>query len=106
MRSKVVRTNLSVAPLAGGATFTGTGWRAGSNLSRIALHVFTDQTGNVHIDGSRDGATWRAGPANAIAANTSLIVEQRLILPYVRVRLINGATPQTLLDLNVAFFEV
>jgi hypothetical protein len=57
--------------------------------------VFADQAGNIYIEQSMDGINWDLSTTYAVAANDGKGFKEELFGPYVRVRYVNGATPQT-----------
>lgn len=83
--------------LAGAATYTGTSRDVGvpRNFSFIRAFVYASHAGTFYIDVSVDGTTWRTGLTQAVTADTSYTLELKLVLRYVRVRYVNGATLQT-----------
>lgn len=83
--------------LAGGATFTGPAIDTsdpmnGSGHDRIGAVVNTDQAGNLFIDGSFDGSTWRQQGTIAAVVNGAADLSVPLRMRYYRFRYVNGAT--------------
>ena len=92
----------STTVLAASATFTGTTLDLGSNHA-FNLHralVFADQTGTLYLEQSRDNSTWRVTTTQAVTASTPIIIEERIIARYIRVRYLNGATLQGSFELQ------
>lgn len=98
-----VRTNLSTTPLAGSATFTSSAIKV-QRATAVAVAAFADVAGNVIIEQSRDGSTWRAPAQVAVNAGALTIVETKVVMPWIRVRYVNGATIQAAFDLNLTVF--
>lgn len=97
--------------LGGSATFTGTGRDAygvgtGAGVSEFVFFnatFNTDQTGTAYIDYSTDNATWSVSRTAALAANTPLALTTPIQAQFYRVRVVNGATPQTTLVVRSGF---
>ena len=77
-------------------------------MARFRVFATSDQTGNVFIEQSVDGTNWYVTKTAAIVAaapgNTSgsvaptgtvPVLEDLVVLPYIRAVYVNGATPQT-----------
>lgn len=62
----------------------------------ITGSIFADQAGTIHIEQSGDGTNWDVDTNYAVTANSGKGFSEQIILPYVRVRYVNGATPQTI----------
>jgi hypothetical protein len=100
----------SIAALAAGATFTGTG-RANSaaQYEFFAATAFADQAGTLFIDQSLDtGATYQPILSQAVAANGAANLVARVsgavgTATLYRVRYVNGATLQTVFRLSSGF---
>lgn len=65
--------------------------------------VFADQAGNIFIEQSMDGTNWDLSTTYAILANDGKGFKEDVFAPYVRVRFVNGATPQTAFRLTARF---
>src|SRR5688572_30165098 len=65
--------------------------------------VFADQAGSLIIEQSADGSNWDLQETIAVVANTGQGFKKDLYAPYVRVRYVNGATPQTVFRLTARF---
>lgn len=92
----------STTALAASASFTGATLDLGSNHA-FNLHralVFANQTGTLYLEQSRDGSTWYATTTQAVVANTPVIIEERIVARYIRVRYLNGATLQGSFELQ------
>jgi hypothetical protein len=109
--------NESTTPLGGSATFTGTAKDAiidspvesptaatgVSPYAQFRAYAFTDQAGTLRIDVSNDNTTFRTGATVAVTASAPFTLSVPVVARYFRVVLVNGATPQTLLNLNCGF---
>lgn len=105
MAGKILRGLLSETELGNAGTVSVT-MEVPSRVVKGALAVFADQTGTAFIDQSMNGSTWRATAATNIVASTLLVVEATLVMPYVRFRVLNGATPQTVFESAYAVWEL
>lgn len=65
--------------------------------------VFADQAGTLHIEQSMDGTNWDIDTSYTIAANDGKGFKEDIFAPYVRVRFVNGATPQTAFRITARF---
>lgn len=97
----MARVASTTTPLAGGAQ-----WPDASVISnylleaqeadRVTGSVFADQTGTLFIEQSPDGGQhWDVSQSIAVTASTGQAFSVEIVLPWVRVRYVNGATPQT-----------
>lgn len=97
----MARFNVSKTPLGNAGTVTldlGSGredWVVGM--------VFADQAGNIFIEQSMDGTNWDLSTTYAITASTGKGFKEDVYAPYVRVRYVNGATPQTVFRMTARF---
>lgn len=57
--------------------------------------VFADQPGNIYIEQSMDNVNWDLSTTYAVAASDGKGFKEEIFAPYVQVRYVNGATPQT-----------
>jgi hypothetical protein len=92
----------STTALAASGVFTGVTLNTGSQNSYL-MHkslVYTDQAGTLQLQQSRDGVTWRTTQSVAVAAATATVVVDPLVCQYCRVLFTNGATAQTVLELD------
>lgn len=92
-----IGTNSTITPLAGAATFTGTGELNPFPDSLISCYV--DVAGTIYADVSVDGTNWRNVSSYAIAAATHQLHVVTKGPHYFRVRLINGSGAQATLQL-------
>lgn len=84
----------TTTPLAGAGTIT----LGPSNTDRadnVSGVVFANQAGNIFIEQSGDNTNWDISTTYPVVASTAKIFSEPLYLPYVRIRYVNGATPQT-----------
>lgn len=82
------------APLAGNGTAT-IGPRNTNLADRITGAVFSNVGGTLHVEQSGDGTNWDVDDTVAVAAGVGTKFTLELVLPYVRLRYVNGATAQT-----------
>lgn len=88
------RIATSIVPLAANQT-----WDSGPLLSgladRITGSVFADQVGTIFIEQSGDnGNNWDIQTSYPIPANDGSGFSEEILLPWVRIRVVNGATNQ------------
>lgn len=88
----MARYGVTSTPLAGNGTVT-LNLQSGREDFVVGM-VFSDQAGNIFIEQSMDGTNWDESTTYAIAANDGKAFKEDLIAPFVRVRYVNGATPQ------------
>lgn len=82
-----------------------------SRHARVRGFAASDQTGTIFIDQSLDGTTWYnvnsvAVPGSVTSPRVGVELESQVCMPFVRVRYVNGATPQTAFVLTSALVEV
>lgn len=65
----------------------------GTDINRFGAVVNTDQAGNLFIDGSFDGVTWRQQGTIAAVVGGSADLSVPIRFRYYRTRYVNGATP-------------
>jgi hypothetical protein len=65
--------------------------------------VFADQAGTLYIEQSMDNANWDVSTSYPVVANDGKGFKEEVYGPYVRVRYVNGATPQTAFRLTARF---
>lgn len=65
--------------------------------------VFADQGGTLHIEQSMDGTNWDIDTSYTITANNGKGFKEDVFAPYVRVRYVNGATPNTVFRITARF---
>lgn len=97
----MARFNGTKTPLAGAGTVT-IDMQAGREDYVVGM-VFADQAGNIFIEQSMDNQNWDLSTTYAIAANDGKGFKEDVFAPYVRVRYVNGATPQTVFRLTARF---
>jgi hypothetical protein len=99
------RQTLTTSNLGGAASFSSPARKVSRGLTKVAVAAFADQTGTYFVEQSLDGTTWRAPAVTNVTANQLQIVEFRIVMPWYRVRYVNGATPQTAFALQIAEFS-
>lgn len=65
--------------------------------------VFADQIGDIYIEQSMDNVNWDISTTYAVTASDGKGFKEEIFAPYVRVRYVNGATPQTAFRLTARF---
>lgn len=97
------RFAVNITPIAGSASWD-TGPLVASSADRITGGVFTDQSGTLFIEQSLDnGTTWDIYKSTPIVGGTALWFSEEVLVSPVRVRITNGATPQTVLRFKTNF---
>lgn len=97
---------LSVTALAANATFTGVTMDFGDTMNAyqtITAVAFADQasaSNGFQIQISRDGTTWRVSQQASVTANTLTTITAHLSYRYARIVYTNGATLQTVFNLD------
>ena len=101
IQPKLSLNNSNAYALAGGATYTGA-WEECWNYGSISTLVSTDVAGTLYVDFSTDGAnTDRAVlMSSGTATDISSLHMTVPITKYFRVRLVNGASPQSYMRLQ------
>jgi hypothetical protein len=94
--SRYASTNV---PLAGSAVWDSQTLEVGLG-DRLTGSVFADQPGNIFIQQSSDFTNWDVATTYAIVANTGKGFSEEILLPFVRIHYVNGATPQTIFRLT------
>ena len=89
-------------PLAAGATKT-LGSTNSQLADRIVGTVFSDQAGTHNIEQSFDDTNFDVSTSYTITANDGSGFSEELVAPYVRLRYVNGGTPQTVFRLYSRF---
>lgn len=97
----MARFNGTKAPLAGGGSVS-LNMYAGRDDYIVGM-VFADQPGNIFIEQSMDEINWDISTTYAVAANDGKGFKEEVFAPFVRVRYVNGATPQTAFRLTARF---
>jgi hypothetical protein len=67
--------------------------QAGREDSIVGM-VFADQVGTLHIEQSMNGTNWDIDTTYAVTASDGKGFSEAIYAPFVRVRYVNGATPQ------------
>jgi hypothetical protein len=62
---------------------------------RVTGTVFADQAGTLFIEQSFDGTNYDLSKSVAVLASAGQGFSEEIVAPYLRVRYVNGATPQT-----------
>lgn len=102
----------ATAVLAAAAVFNGAALDAGNNavaasgFSKVRVAAFADQPGTVNVQQSRDNITWRTTSSQAVLAGVAVTVEAIVVRRYVRVSYTNGATVQTVFELDTCLVAV
>lgn len=65
--------------------------------------VFADQSGTIFIEQSMDKTNWDISTEYAVTANDGKGFKEDVFAPFVRIRYVNGATPQTAFRLTARF---
>lgn len=60
----------------------------------IVGSVFADQEGTIYIEQSADNDNWDVSTSYAITASDGKGFDEPILLPYVRIRYLNGGTDQ------------
>jgi len=93
----------TTAPLAAGASFTGTQHNTGAINSNsifgyVSATFFADQAGTAYLEQSLDASTWyplNGTAGTALAAGGSLMLKSPATMNIFRARFVNGSTAQT-----------
>lgn len=93
--------NSSTTPLAGAATFTGTGEQ--NFYPDVGVSCITDADGTLYFDFSNDGTNWDSSQSFSVAASTHEFHTSVKLGRYFRVRFINGSSAQSYLRLYTYF---
>lgn len=97
------RFSVNNTPLAGAASWVSDNMVA-SSADRITGGVFADQAGTLFIEQSLDnGVTWDISKSIAVVASTGLAFSEEVVVSPVRVRFLNGATPNTVFRIKANF---
>lgn len=102
LKGQVVAGLSTTTPLAGDATWTGT-WKDITDCAILYVTIYTDQasaTDGLTIEFSTDGVNVDSTDSFTIPAATGKTFSLNPAAQYVRVKLTNGATPQTELRLQ------
>jgi hypothetical protein len=90
----------TTTPLAANGTWVST--TDSSAYTRfICGSVYADQPGTLYVEQSPDGTNWDVVDSYSVSAGVGLKFSVEKVLPYARVRYVNGATAQTVFRLYV-----
>jgi hypothetical protein len=90
----------TTTPLAANGTWTSS--TDSSVYTRfICGSVYADQPGTLYVEQSPDGTNWDISTSYSVSAGAGLSFSIEKVLPYARVRYVNGATAQTVFRLYV-----
>lgn len=81
------------APLAANGTWD-TGWLVSDVFDTVTGSIFSDQACTVFVEQSADQVNADVSTSYAIAAADGKGIDEKLLLPYYRVRVLNGPTLQ------------
>jgi len=91
----------TTTPLGNAGVYTGT-LDAGREDNIVGL-VFSDQSGTLFIEQSVNGTNWDLSESIAVTGGAGQGYSKTVYAPYIRVRYVNGATPQTVFRLSARF---
>ena len=101
--------NSTTTPLAAGATFQGTGEDV-RVYPEITINIFgtpANAPGTFFFEFSPNGTDWDVSVPYTLDGPQSFVpLPLRVVLPYFRVRYVNGSTPQTVFRLTTVFHRV
>lgn len=83
----------STTPLTGNSNWT-SGTKLAERLDQVSGSVFADQTGTIFIEQSSDGTNWDISTSYSVTASDGKGFVENLLLPFWRVRYVNGSTNQ------------
>lgn len=94
----------STTALTSGNSFVGNTMDLGSNhsINRHRALAYADQAGTLYLEQSRDNVNWRTMQTATVNAGNAVEVEDLIISRYVRTRYVNGATTNTVFELQSA----
>jgi hypothetical protein len=96
--AKTTRYSDTSAQLAANAAFTGTGRDTGSTMNYDRFRTFVNvasSSGTLYIEQSSDNVTFYVTDSVAVTAGTPRTDEFKIVMRYVRLRYVNGATATT-----------
>jgi hypothetical protein len=99
--SRISEANSTTVPLGANATFQGA-YANGVEYSSLMLICAADQPGSLHVEHSTDGVFVDTDEFFQIEANKPFILANSPRAKFVRVRYVNGSTPQGLFHLQMA----
>jgi hypothetical protein len=88
--SRVATTS---TPLAGSGTYV-SGTLLPDLSERINGSVFADQIGTLYVEESPDNVNWDVSKSFSVVAGTGQGFSEIVLLPYLRLRYVNGGTAQ------------
>lgn len=97
--------NSSIAPLGGGATFTGVSEDI-TKYAEVRVSLFTDQasaTDGLKMEQSTDGTNWDVSDSYTIPASTSKSFGVGCVQQFFRIVYVNGATPQGVFRMQTTY---
>jgi hypothetical protein len=88
----------STTPLGAAGTATG-GVYASDGYRRLRASAASDQNGTLYVDQSPDNTNWYNTLSQAVTGDSSTppkatVLESMVSMAFIRVRYVNGATPQ------------
>lgn len=83
----------STTPLTGSASYT-SHWTNTDVAPRLTGSVFADQSGTIYIEQSGDGITADVSASYTVTASTGEGFAENIVLPYARIRYVNGSSAQ------------
>ena len=83
----------TVANLVGLAVYTGATTISGA-YTHVTGACLANQAGTFYVDGSYDATNWDGQITTAYVANDPMAFKVPLVLPYFRIRFVNGAAAQ------------
>ena len=89
----------STTPLAATKDYTGTKMDV-SIYGAIVGTAYSDQDGTVYVDYSRDKANWYYSEPTALTGGTAVKFTSEVCAKYARIRYVNGASDQTVFDIE------
>lgn len=97
--------NTTTTPLAGDATYTGTGEQ--NQYPHVLVYLFSDTAGTLYFDWSVDGSNWHVFPVAGIAVSANIPKYWPAVKGgrYFRVRFVNGSSAQSTFRLTTYFGE-
>jgi len=87
------RISSTTTPLAANGTWS-SGQLQAELSDTITGSVFADQAGTIFIEQSGDGTNWDISTSYAVTANNGKGIQESILLPYLQIRYVNGASAQ------------
>lgn len=106
---------LPVSPLAAEASYTSPAWdvqtyefpNGSTGIVSISALALADAPGTLYLEGSNDGTQWRRVASAAINnTGTGRLRRTNVFTRYVRLRFVNGETPQSSFSLSYSLWQV